>query len=210
MTNNLIDVHILHMPNENQDWWKLCDASLKNHPINIYNCDGIYNNVGEARKLAFSQGTSPYVSFVDPDDIVLPGAFQQCLDVLEQNPNICGVYTTSNIMTPDGIVNKYIMKPYRPWSLINQQNNCLEIHQLVVMRREYVTLFYDTTYPRFPLTNLYSNSLLYLGLANIAPWISIDFVGYTWRHRIDGIHAITTESKYVNNGAHLLWNSYIV
>lgn len=186
---HLIDVHILHLPDENQHWWKLCQESLQNHPINIFNCDGIPNNSPEARRLGYQHGTAPYVSFIDPDDIVLPGTFQKCLDVLEENPDICGVYTLSDTIDEDGnLIDVHFSHPFREWSVEIMDNNLLEIHQTCVMRREYVETYYKHHYYNVPQCNVYDNTMLYIHLAKYKPWKAIDFVGYRWRKRIDGNH----------------------
>lgn len=188
MSNNLIDVHVLHMPNENQEWWKGCESSLVGHPINIHNCDGIEGNVGEARRLGFNLGSAPYVSFVDPDDIVFPDSFQICLDVLEQHPEVCGVYTLSQAINSNGIIISRPWYPYRPWSLYNMRLNVVEIHQIAVMRRECVDEYHKLDYPTLPLTNMYSNTMMYLHMALKKPWIAIDHIGYSWRTHKDGVH----------------------
>lgn len=184
-----IDVHILHLPDENQHWWDLCQNSLQNHPINIFNCAGIPNNSPEARRLGYQHGTAPYVSFVDPDDIVSPGVFQKCLDVLENNPDICGVYTLSDTIDEYGnSIDVHFSHPFREWSIEIMNNNLLEIHQICVMRREYVETYYNYLYCKIPQCNVYDNTMLYIHLATYKPWKALDFVGYTWRKRTDGTH----------------------
>jgi rRNA maturation protein Nop10 len=195
MLENLIDVHILHMPTENQEWWKLCEESLVDHPINIYHCEGVPGNPGEARVLAYKNGNAPYVSFVDPDDIVMPGAFQKCLDGIEQNPDVCGVYTLSEEIDKDGKQVLKVLHPYRPWSLFHMRMNIVEIHQIAVMRREDVEIYHTEIYPSLPNTGTYHNTMMYLQMATKKPWMAIDHVGYKWRNHSAGVHNIFREDK---------------
>ena len=187
MSNHLIDVHILHMPNENQDWWKSCEASLGGHPINIHNCNGIEGHIGLARKLAYEKGSAPYVAFVDPDDIVLPGGFQACLDVIEQSPDVCGVYSMSEVFTYDKDVPR-LLHPYRTWSLMEMRLNTVEIHQLTVMRREDVMEFNEQIFPDIPVSNVMHNTAMFLAMADKKPWKAVDYVGYRWRNHPEGAH----------------------
>lgn len=184
---NLIDVHILHLPNEDKKWAELCNKSLENHPINIFHCDGIQDNITKARYQAFQKGSAPYVSFVDPDDIVMPGAFQKCLDVIEQYPEVCGVYTLSELIDKDGKVLK-IIHPFREWSLeVMEKGKPTEIHQLVVMRREDVMNIYETRYDELPIIR-FEMIRLYEFLGKIKPWKAIDFIGYQWRQHRNCTH----------------------
>jgi len=134
-----IDVHIAHMPGENQQWWQECQKSLKGHPINIYQLDGIKDNVFEMRRKGFLMGTAPYVSFVDPDDIVMPNAFKECLKVLaeDKEKKIVGAFTCSDTIDKNGntLVKNFI--PPRPWTRTVKLGKII-VHQIVVLRREIV------------------------------------------------------------------------
>jgi hypothetical protein len=69
---------------------KACQKSLQNEPINLHLVDGVPGHVGRTRANGFRIGEAPYVSCVDPVDLVMPGAFQACIDALEDNPLACG------------------------------------------------------------------------------------------------------------------------
>lgn len=88
----MIDVHILTMPYENKQWLQDCLKSLETEPVVTHVVPGIKGNVCAARKQAFTMGEQPYVSSVDPDDLVLPGCFSSALELLENNPNVAGTY----------------------------------------------------------------------------------------------------------------------
>lgn len=185
-----VDVHILHLPTENKQWANECVQSLMNEPVNVFHLDGVIGDVRQGRYLGYQQGNSPYVSFIDPDDVVYPGTFQKCIDVLDANPDCCGVYTISDIEFEDG--QKRLIHPYHNWTPMVQYTNILEIHQIVVMRREFVLICYNEHYDDMPLT-AYHEVYSFLRLATYKPWVAVDYVGYMWRKRNTGCHA--TEGK---------------
>lgn len=89
----MIDVHVLTLPNDRQDWFKQCMMSLKDEPVNVHILDGVVGNIGQARVNGFTQGDAKFVSYVDPDDYVLPGGFAAGIQALEENPSIPCAYT---------------------------------------------------------------------------------------------------------------------
>lgn len=184
---NLIDVHVLHLSNENKHWKYLCDESLKNNPINIFHCNGILGDIVNSRYNGFMQGTAPYVSFVDPDDIVLPGAFTKCLEVLEEYPDVCGVYTLSQIIDIHGNPKKLI-HPFREWSKeLMKKNINTEIHQLMVMKRKDLIDAFNMILNSNP-SGRYLLGFLIALMAKQSSWKAIDFVGYQWRVHPDAYH----------------------
>jgi len=84
-----IDVHVLLLPDTNQEWWQQCQDSLRNEPINLHVVDGVTGHVGQGRAKGFALGTAPYVCRVDPDDLVLPGGFSACIEALDMHPEAC-------------------------------------------------------------------------------------------------------------------------
>lgn len=183
---HLIDVHVLHSQHEYQPWWEQCLQSLQNQPINIFELDGIPGDIRQARYNGFTQGTAPYVSFVDPDDFVYPDTYQKCLEELQLNPHVCGVYTMSHVIRDDQVD---LMHEYRPWSLELHSTNICEVHQVTVMKRELVLDCYKQCFDDIPL-HLYNQAYLYLHLAQHSPWKAINHIGYGWRDHNGGNHNI--------------------
>lgn len=72
----MIDVHMLLLGNENPVQLERCINSLKNEPINLILCDGIRDNLAEARKRAISLGKNDFIGWVDPDDEIIPGSYE--------------------------------------------------------------------------------------------------------------------------------------
>lgn len=193
---NPIDVHILHTPNENQQWRAQCDESLIGHPINTHHIPGIIGDVRQSRRNGFSQGNAPYVSFVDPDDYVEPGVFQRCLDELLAYPSVCGVYTLSNkiIVNADGTESPpELLHNFQQWPL-PVMGRLLEIHQIVVMKRECVKYVFDHHFDEIPKMQ-HAETWMYWNMATRSPWRAIDFAGYNWRVRSDGAHTILSSGE---------------
>lgn len=191
---NLIDVHIARRPNENPEWWKQCQDSLQQQPINVHMVDAVEGDVRAARYNGFSQGTAPYVSFVDPDDYVLPDTFTKCLETIQNSPdNVCGVYTMSNRLKVKNNRIKLLLR-YRPWT-ISSMKWASTVHQIVVYKRKLLTdVFmenYDSIHP-FILPEY----KLHCFLSVKYDWIAINHVGYVWRDHSSGIHNAT--GKYNN------------
>jgi glycosyltransferase involved in cell wall biosynthesis len=82
---NKIDVHILTVPGRDQ-WLQECLASLGGQPVNVYTVPGVVGHVGRGRERGYRQGDSEWVSFVDDDDLVLPGAFDAMLAAIREFP----------------------------------------------------------------------------------------------------------------------------
>lgn len=118
----MIDVHLLIMPGERADWRKQCLASLRGEPAQVRVIPGKVDDLGGARAEAFLEGTSPYVSWVDPDDYVLPGGFQACIHVMKQDNSVAAC--TQEYVT--GISGKIIdVTQPKDW-----------IHHLIVLKRD--------------------------------------------------------------------------
>ena len=111
---------------ENREWLKQCRDSLEGHPINLFVEPGIEGDLNRARMDAINKGAAEFVSFVDPDDIVMPGAFQACLDVIGGHG---GAYTQELLIREDGAgigVNRQAGTP---------RNNPMVAHHVVIVRR---------------------------------------------------------------------------
>ena len=192
----LVDVHMITIPNQNQQWKQQCLDSLVGHPVVLHEVDGVFGDIRESRRRGFMQGTSPYVSFVDPDDFVGADAFRRCIVELNKYPNICGAYTLSNQITVDDDGNDIrteLLHPFRQWPL-PQRGWLLEIHQLVVMRRECVQYVYDHFYDEIPKMH-HTEVWMYWNMAMRAPWRAVDLVGYNWRVHGAGAHKMTTKAE---------------
>lgn len=120
-----IDVHMLVLGTEREDWKAQALASIPRTVCNVHIIDGIPGHLGRARINGYRQGECAYVSFVDPDDWVEPDTFERCLDYLDGN-RVCGVVT-------EEIVHDYFR---------NMTYRTRHKHGLAVYRRDWIEQFY--------------------------------------------------------------------
>lgn len=138
------DVHILTSSKWSTTQYESeCFASIAHEPVHVHALDAIDGKMGEARALGFSTGTAPYVSYLDSDDRVVPGTYQQCIDYLDEHPDIDIVFTLEERIDGEGqIIGESVMerkvhsigRKCNPWTV----RSLKYIHQIVVSRREAV------------------------------------------------------------------------
>lgn len=184
----MIDVHIAHLPGERKDWWEECERSLDGQPVTIYHTDGVIGDVRQARFNGYNLGSQEYVSYVDPDDRVLPGAFATLLSTLQADPSIAGAYSMSNRLNEAGEV-VGLMHPFREYRRDYLQHHTGEIHQLAVVRRDIILRVMTENWDNIPPGG-YAEIVYHAMVAREYDWKAVNHVGYEWR-----VH---------NNGAHLL------
>lgn len=172
----VIDVHVLLLPDTNPVWWQECRETLRAEPVHLHLVEGIEGHIGKGRARGFDLGTTPYVSCVDPDDLVIPGAFEACLQALENHPEACGAYTDQLLMDAEGNVIKPGIWSGRPWNPLLQLEPKY-LHPVYVMRRCFVRK-YLLELGRWP--NMAEFVLKGLITAH-GPWIHVNRFGYKWR-----------------------------
>ena len=180
---NLIDVHILHLPDENQEWWNLCKESLKGHPINVHNLDGEMGDMYGGRCRGYNTGSAPYVSFVDPDDLVMPGSFRACADVLESGPEVSAICTNSELINKHGEVRRKWIKQNHPW--IPDRHY---IHQLAVVRRSVINEAIELAGKLVEEHDAYADYIIFGYVGMITSWNYLPIIGYQWRIHGAGYH----------------------
>lgn len=171
-----VDVHIITLPSTDKGMWRFCEESLFKEPINIHMVDGVIGNIAEGRVKGFSQGSSPYVSFVDPDDMIIPGAFEACIKTLEKHHEAVGVYTDELIMDAHGITRCPGQYSRFSWSPVMMKHP-IYVHHLLVMRRSIVEKYFDAMlrHPKIP------EYVLRGMMIEHGPWVHVDRYGYKWR-----------------------------
>ena len=125
----MIDVHILTLETERKDWLDQCLASLQGEPVTLHVIPGTVGHIGDGRARGFALGEHQYVSFVDPDDFVLPGGFAACEAYLDEHTH-CDAVGTHEFIFVDG----------------KNMSRCRESkipHHLIVFRRTFINLFIE-------------------------------------------------------------------
>lgn len=177
--NKKIDVHILRL-NENPNLIEQKVNQLENNTLTIpHVCDGIRGNILQARINAFQQGSSKYVSFVDPDDEFYDFAFKECIDFLE-NSNFEAVYTNSYM-----IYNKRTFQMYnhKEWSWQFHKQSIMPVHQLMVIKRNIIEkvlidLLISSGYND---AKCFEHPLITTYVAKHTPWKFLpNIFGYNW------------------------------
>lgn len=163
----MIDVHLLTLPHEREDWREQCLDSLRGQPVTVHVVPGIEGDIGQARYEAFQRGEHPYVAFADPDDLVLPGAYAACLDALEASRMLAAAY-----------MHEYVVGE----ALVLQPDKISTLpHHLIVFRRAalaaYLPLLLDWRWPQ-PVSE---GRMLVNALARNHPVLEIPTPGYLWR-----------------------------
>ncbi len=105
---------------------------MQNEPVNVYVYDSASANIGALRADAFAVGAAPFLSFIDDDDWVAPGAFNACLSAL-RDPAVVGAYTDWTAVCATGAYVPVSAGSWKPlYGLINYAN----ILHTKVFRRE--------------------------------------------------------------------------
>ncbi|MFO1421172.1 MAG: glycosyltransferase family 2 protein [Candidatus Competibacteraceae bacterium] len=120
-----VDCHVLHF-GEPAAWLDRCLASLEAEPLNVVIVRGGFpGNIGAARAHAIAQGTAPYWTFVDADDWLEAGIVARCTQILEQRPDLVGIYTDYHAVDPAG--NPTFRTRKRPWTPLALLGSCWEV-----------------------------------------------------------------------------------
>lgn len=183
----MIDVHVLHLDNEVN---RLNEFSLPN--VNVYHVNGIVGNTMQARINAFRIGTAPYVSYLDPDDHVVPEAFNECLDVLNANSKLAGVYTNSEVIKDNG--KKALLYQPHQWSREWHLSRSVPVHPLLIMRRSILMPMLnhiETINWQYKFKSL-SDQIICSHVASVADFQYINTVGYIWFKHENGNHKKTS------------------
>jgi len=178
-----VDTHVLILPDADKTWWDKCQDSMVNEPVNLHLLQGVKGHIGKGRMMGFSRGESPYVSCVDPDDMVVPGAFQACVDALEANPKACGAYTDEVLIDENGGELEKGMWSGHKWNPLLQLEPKY-LHHVFVMRRKFVERHYDELL-KWPVMAEYVLKCL---IVQHGPWVHVDRIGYKWRIHNSGSH----------------------
>lgn len=169
-----VDVAIMRVPGEREDWFQYCLESLEREPVNVHIVEGVPGHIGAGRIKCLQAGSEPYVAYVDPDDLVCRGAFQACIDVLNAQPDKVVAYTSEARISENGVL--ISDRPRREYErFFGCQEEALKAHHLCVYRRDALPeLSFLNRFPTLPEQGLkwkmWDNN-----------FVHVDMVGYQWR-----------------------------
>jgi hypothetical protein len=184
-----VDVIIVHGKNDNKAWAEQAQASISFHGVNIIDVDAVPGDTRAARRNGFEKATAPYVSYVDPDDYVITDIpiFEMCARHLDDGPTLCGVSTRSHVLHVESNKPFRILNPTIDWTFEKHFRLLTLVHQLTVMRTEFVQKIYEENYDLIHPTR-YNEHMRDLLLVQYGDWKIIPEIGYVWRNHRGGDH----------------------
>lgn len=177
----LIDVHVALSP-EYKDFHNECLASLEGQPVNIFTLPGVPYNTGAARRAGYKLGSSEWVSFVDDDDRVLPGAFERINAAIKKYPQAKAFFTLERIIDEEGRVIREPQIRMREAVWDTTLNFIFHSHHLMVFNRKLLE-------PILASADLRTNGLELLLCREFCarhPFVKLPFIGYEWRKHSKG------------------------
>jgi hypothetical protein len=167
----VIDVQIILSRLDNPYWRQQCLESIDG-PVRVHVGPCIAGDVTAARMAVWDNCGGDLLSFVDPDDVVMPGAFAACHDQLDLYPHCGGVCTFEELIGVDGKV----IDPALNTDIEQVVRTPRAAHHLLVVRRG----VYQEVRERLPET-----PCLHWALAIAAHLrgglVRVPRVGYQWR-----------------------------
>jgi len=173
-----IDVHILKMGRDSEEYFESCLRSLENEPINVYFESGILGKLGQARINGFDHGSAEFVSYVDPDDIIKPGIFQKMISAWDDD--CCGMYCDYERIDEHGNFLKAGITVGQEYSFEKMVEHPTNVHQLIIYKRKTVDKYKHLMKDYM----IYPENILNIGTAHFEgkPFKHFNEVGYCWRH----------------------------
>ena len=165
-----VDCHVLTCSHTKQEWLDRCLKSLESEPCNVFVIRGVDGHIGQGRAFGYSQGSAPYVTFVDDDDYVIEGVIGVCLAALN---DYSAVVTKEYVEYADG--SRYRMP--------------VSNHHLVVYRRSDIALLLAD------IASMPYRSECMIR-THISP-VNLDFIGYVWNVDGTGSHYTAADANGV-------------
>ena len=131
----MIDVHVLTHSGTKPEWLDQCLQSLAAEPCTVHVVPGVEDNIAAGREIGFAQGTHPYLTFVDSDDYVLPGAMEAMCGALQHHEAAVGMeqqLTDGALSRPIGghhlfAIRREALRPFLDgWGERNRNHHCVE------------------------------------------------------------------------------------
>lgn len=158
----LVDIVITRKPDDPTRY----RGVISNYPeFNLIEVDYVPGSVIQARMNLINHGSSPYISWFDPDDTLHPWGLHYIRKALQMNPDIDGVLTESATGIPG--------KPYKRIDLNRFHEYPVNCHLMRAIRREWLEKhieYFNNPVPEWAL----------LAKLLLADSIILPVIGYTW------------------------------
>jgi len=174
----MIDIHIIPAPG-NEANYALQLERLKHPLVNTIIGEYVAGNILEARYRAFSQGTSPYVSWVDDDDKILDLSWlPKALETLE-DPGVAAVYPRWRSTLFGRVFDETSCEAFTPVRYLFQTAS-FSPHHLTIMRRENVMECLNRLRERHPTTLSIQERYLVISQLRYGRIVKDDTLAYEW------------------------------
>ena len=179
-----VDIHVLCGSATPPAWRDAAIRSARQPGARVWPLPAIPGDFGAARARGWASGTAPWVSFVDDDDLLLPGAVAACLNALADHPDAAGAFTDEIQALPDGTERMGLSTANGPW------NPALHLllagygHHFVVLRR----IALRDVLPELPQWGGMADYVARGWVCQSGPLVRVPMVGYRWRVREGGAH----------------------
>lgn len=130
----MLDVHVLTLEATSWHWVKQRRDSIAEavaaagFPVHVHEIDGELGHIGRGRARGYALGTQPYVTYIDCDDYVQPGAFAALADALAAGHEAVGPGET---LERGGV----------RWQRHARPDKCPDPHHLICYRRDVANRF---------------------------------------------------------------------
>lgn len=101
----MIDVHMLTLPTDREDWKQQALAALPSW-VTLHVVPAQIGPIGPQRYAAYQLGSHPYVSAIDPDDWTEPDTFDRLLKAMLENESWSGVCCREQVHVLDAAGNE--------------------------------------------------------------------------------------------------------
>lgn len=158
----MIDVHILTLPETDLTLLNECVSSVMADPINLSIVEGVDGHLGQGRADAIRKGKAAWVGWIDPDDVVIPGAYRRLLEISKKIPETPFLWANEEV---------WYVRPEDMYAPVNVEIN-QRPHHMHIIHRDMID--YD---------------LIESTVSNFCPMLEnmmnvgyhLDEVGYIWR-----------------------------
>lgn len=173
----MIDVHMLIGLTERAEWRRKMHRQMLAEGVPLHVEQAIRDQTNAARLAAFEHGICDWVSWVDPDDEIIPGIFETLAGVLASRPDAVGAFTWEAHISETG---KTLMASNSGQPLPQRA------HHLVVVRRDLIA---QIRAEASAAAHGIEQMIVAAARRSDRAFIEIPRVGYRWRLHRDNAHA---------------------
>lgn len=184
-SQNKVELQIIYYPeNCKESWFEEAVESTKSHPLNLKIFRGNVLGPLHLRQEFISNCKTPFLGWIDDDDVLLPGTVQRCLDFFEkeENKKFCGVFTSAIRI---GVENEEIILPNNSERIFSRDSHLqreFRPHHFMLFRTEAAMRCLEIP-PKFHSAIQMETFLVTAYASLFGPWKFLDFTGYVKRDR---------------------------